>query len=79
MWPAPLKNVTAISSDFAAELMSSTGIGKDDRLLNFSKASADTFPLCSLLLSPKSALMAFSVAVLPTGNNINVQYALNYH
>ena len=28
VWPAALKNVTAISSDFAAELMSSTGMGR---------------------------------------------------
>ena len=64
-WPAALKNVTAVSSDFAAELMSSNGMGKDDMLLTFYKASTDTFPLCSLLLSPRSALVAFSVAVLP--------------
>lgn len=43
VWPAALKNVTAISSDFAAELMSSTGMGNVDRLLSFSKASADSF------------------------------------
>ena len=38
VWPAALKNVTAVSSDFAAELMSSSEMGKDNRLLTFNKA-----------------------------------------
>ena len=35
VWPAALKKVTAISSAFAAELMLSTGMENDDRLLKF--------------------------------------------
>ena len=65
VWPAALKTVTAISSALVAELMSSTGTGIEERLLSFSKASVGTFPLCSRLLSPKGALMAFRVAVFP--------------
>ena len=49
VWPAALKNVTAISSDFTAELMSSTGMVIDDRLLTFSKASTCVYQyLCDV-------------------------------
>ena len=60
--PAAFKNVSVISSDFAAELMSSTGIEKDDRLLTCNKASVHTFSLRSLFQEVPRWLSAYSLA-----------------
>ena len=65
VWLEPLKKVTAISSHWYAELMSSMGSGNDDKQDFLISASVETFPLCSPEQSPNNALIAFKVAVFP--------------
>ena len=60
--PAALKKVMAISSVFAAELISSTGIGNEERLLSFSKASVDPLKAAPI---PQKDFNGFQGAVLP--------------